>query len=207
MAKDRILAVEFVVDSHDLLAHVGRRAGRTLKLRAIGRRRENAGAEKRLCVCIQHARRYDVIGERLALYDSGRCDPAGAVGEQNRRRHIGLGRAIDSRHVNCFAATAKVSAILARQRHLLIIVAALTQVAPFHVVKEECRMRLAPGHLSSHIKAKRVVIQLGYRVGSRVEVVTSIKRVVTVEIPGRRMISLGSRLDNAAQGSRGGQAV
>ena len=56
----------------------------------------------------------------------------------------------------------EVAAVGARVRNGLVVVAALTQCAPFHVVEEECWVALGERKLPAHVKAVGVEIQLGF---------------------------------------------
>jgi hypothetical protein len=69
----------------------------------------------------------------------------------------------------------------------------LDQLAPFHVVEEESLVLALPEvDGSTDIEPEGVEAQLSHFVGARVEVVAGIQSVVTQELPGRRMQSLGS---------------
>ena len=97
---------------------------------------------------------------------------------------------------------AEVPRIPVSERNRLLERVTVDIFPPLHVVEEERLVLLFPEvDRTSNVKPESVLAKFGHGVRGPIVVGTGIERVVAIELPSRRVVILGSRLQNQHVGS------
>ena len=154
MTEDGELAVELVIDTSNLVLHVGGVAAAAREgwlpavIRSIGLL-EDSRSQQCLGIGVEHAGWDFVAWECRTLNYTRRGDSSRAVLEQHGRTDQCRTRNLDDG-----AATGEITGVGRRiWNHNCAVVIPRDYLAPFHVVEEESRVALAPRDLAAGVEA------------------------------------------------------